>query len=105
VWAVGSDLADGSPVILHYDGSAWTRVPTPSSRRGQGALFAVTASSARRAWAVGARPHNAPLIERWNGTEWKLRRAGSMAGYLLAVTTVPGAPTVWAVGNQIERYC
>ncbi len=29
VWSVGGDMRDGSgPLVVHYDGAAWTRVPT-----------------------------------------------------------------------------
>jgi hypothetical protein len=101
IWAVGVDYTAG-PLIVHWNGVAWTQSPTPNHG---GTLFSVASSSPRRAWAVGVQRRYEPLIERWNGTEWKLRKAGSSLGALFAVTTVPGAPTIWAVGDQIERYC
>jgi len=37
VWAVGGDARDGSgPLVIHFDGEAWTRVPTGEA---QGALW------------------------------------------------------------------
>ena len=49
-WAVGSSGTE--TLILHWDGSAWTRVPSPA--RGTNAqLFSVAASSAGNMWAVG----------------------------------------------------
>src|SRR5579859_6198044 len=55
VWAVGNTLS--SPMrtlIVHWNGSAWTRVASPSPCATHDCtLNAVAASSARNAWAVG----------------------------------------------------
>ena len=49
-WAVGS--TGTGTLILHWDGSHWTRVPSPAPG-GSAELFAVAASSASNIWAVG----------------------------------------------------
>ena len=68
-WAVG-----GGPrtVILHWNGTAWKRVPSPSLA---GSLSSVAAISGGDAWAVGdtsTQPgRGAPLILHWNGKAWR----------------------------------
>ena len=56
VWAVG-EYFDGSiykTMIVHWDGSAWTQVPSPNlSGATQNVLKAVRGSSATNVWAVG----------------------------------------------------
>jgi len=49
-WAVGSSGTE--TLILHWDGSAWTRVPSPATGT-NAQLFSVAASSAGNMWAVG----------------------------------------------------
>jgi hypothetical protein len=51
-WAAGVNGCDGcadpKTVILRWNGTTWTRTPSPS-----GSLYGVTMTSARTAWAVG----------------------------------------------------
>lgn len=65
-WAVGFEgYVNGSPVgsvLMHWDGSAWNRLTSPTSRP----LYAVKMISATDGWAVGkvgARWH-------WDGSTW-----------------------------------
>ena len=53
-WAVGytSNGAGNQPLILHWNGTAWTRAASPSPGAG-GDLAAITASSPANTWAVG----------------------------------------------------
>jgi len=53
-WVVGytDNGATQTPVILHWNGAAWTRVASPSPGAG-GHLESITASSPASAWAVG----------------------------------------------------
>jgi hypothetical protein len=52
-WAVGSTVAQApKTVILHWNGTRWQRVPSPTPAGG-GLLAGVAATSARDAWAVG----------------------------------------------------
>ena len=76
VLAVGGG---GSPVtpktfVLHWTGSAWKRLPSPSP--GPSAeLFSVALSSSRNAWAVGCSGtlglKESTLILHWNGSSWQ----------------------------------
>lgn len=74
-WAVGETISHHSTetdtLILHWDGVAWTRVPSPANGR----LYGITAVSARNAWAVGdsylgGHGSNTSLILHWNGASW-----------------------------------
>jgi hypothetical protein len=83
-WAVGYYSAGSSDhehdLLLQWNGTAWTQVPTPQPgpSNGPGAqLESVSASSATNAWAVGSYsiksgqtgPYRT-LMLHWNGTAW-----------------------------------
>lgn len=74
-WAVGS--IGRRVLILHWNGTTWAtaRVPSPAGAT-LARLTSVTAVSPSIAWAVGQAdyPHHVTklLIERWDGTTWKL---------------------------------
>jgi hypothetical protein len=105
VWAVGYVSGLGGThrsLILHWDGTSWTRVPAP--RNGSfSVLSGVTAISANKVWAVGtfhftSFKHLAtqPFALRWNGKVWQ-KMPNIHAGSLLAVTGSQN--NIWAVGG------
>jgi hypothetical protein len=105
-WAVGyydSDVPAGeSSLILHWNGTRWTQVPSPDSGF-RTELDAVTATSAASAWAVGSSGTQAarPFIVRWNGTAWTQVNAPQLegtGGELLGVDAT-SAVNVWAAGD------
>ncbi len=111
IWAVGTYLTPDNPyrtLILHWDGTAWKQVPSPSpagtSSGDVNQLLAVTASSATSAWAVGdygARGSvTKTLVLHWNGTSW--RRVASpnpgSAGNMLRGVAASSA-SAWAAGT------
>ncbi len=80
VWAVGwtggDATTDGQQTLIeHWNGTAWTRVPSPNPADAGNFLHGVAATSPRR--RVGCRPqanytgHEDPLILHWNGTTWQ----------------------------------
>ena len=82
VWAVGyttdatTDLAQ--TLILHWDGSNWTRQMSPTPAGDNGLLLGVDALSANDVWAVGQSgngPGEVPLALHWDGTAWTQRRS------------------------------
>jgi hypothetical protein len=104
-WAVGSYdnpvTRTWRPLIEHWDGRAWTRVPSPDLAGG-GTLSAVAALSPASAWAVGTwslcTGHmQTTLIEHWNGRAWTTVPSPA-AGTLTAVTAV-SPDSAWAVGS------
>ena len=80
-WAVGSygigTLNATQTLILHWDGTAWTQVPSPNPGGTGGAnlLNAITALSPSSAWTAGRystslTTNGHTLVEYWNGTAW-----------------------------------
>ena len=102
-WAVGYNDSSGviSALILRWNGTAWTTVPSPSPADSY--LSAVAATSAGTAWAVGysGANTNAPtraLILRWNGTAWTtVPNPGPAGSWLFGVVVTPDG-AAWAVG-------
>ncbi|HSN73653.1 MAG TPA: hypothetical protein VL334_01025, partial [Anaerolineae bacterium] len=78
-WAVGEQT------MLHWDGAAWTRAPTPRC-----ALNAVAMVSATDGWAVG------DCILRWNDSAWD--PVFSPTWSALSSVALLSAQDGWAVG-------
>ena len=108
-WAVGDDAgASGThtkTLILHWNGSTWKPVasPNPGGTGKDNYLFAVAATSARDAWAVGeivASTGIQTLILHWNGSKWARVASPSpgTASELFAVSATSAA-NAWAVGE------
>lgn len=92
----------GQPLIEHWDGTAWQIVANPhitsssstnffDFNRSGGTLSSISVIGANDIWAVGSQPvitpptssanapggfivgmANGPLVEHWNGAEWKI---------------------------------
>ena len=107
VWAEGADVPVGGlgkTVIEHYDGAAWTVVPSPAPGSSS-SLAAVAVRSSTDAWAVGA--SSGPLAVHWDGTAWTQAPfpadpvpGCTSAEYLTGISDVPNSAAVFAVG-----YC
>lgn len=73
VWAVcRSNTAGGSTnalFVLHYDGSDWTRVPTPSVS-GNIVMDEIVARASDDVWVFGRVPFGAPLAFHFDGSTW-----------------------------------
>ena len=87
-------------MILHWNGTGWKRVPSPSIA---GSLSSVAAISGGDAWAVGdtsTQPgRGAPLILHWNGKAWKrVPSPNGGAGTVLDGVAATSAGDAWAVG-------
>jgi hypothetical protein len=110
IWAVGNYLPDANPTIVqtlavHYDGHAWTDVPTPNVGSGLNTLFGVDALTGGTAWAVGEAlgPDFLPrtLVEHFDGTRWTVVPSPTPGGngFLYGVTASSDRD-VWAVGTE-----
>jgi hypothetical protein len=98
--------ADPRTFIVHWNGTRWSRVPSPSP----GAfdfLQGVGATSTSNAWAVGTTHANGTedqtLILHWNGTAWTRVMSPDPGGTgrendLSGVATT-ASNTAWAVGS------
>jgi hypothetical protein len=111
VWAVGSaSRPDGSHRgwILHWNGSAWKEMATPTPAGADALLKDVVALSANNVWAVGRTEKGAlassqTLILHWNGTKWSVKASPSpgTSGQLDAITAL-SANDIWAVGAYTD---
>ena len=109
VSAVGGVAAGGTSnqtLTEHWDGTAWTVVPSPSGS-GQALLSAVAAAGPADVWAVGqAEPtaHYETLTEHWNGTAWSIVPSANSgtSGDTLGAVAVAGPSDVWAAGSYYD---
>ena len=110
-WAVGSWLNPASAttvaLIEHWDGSAWSTVPSPAVPGAPSlvSLAGVAALSPTNAWAVGSTVTDSvsqPLIEHWDGTSWTIIPSAGERPGLNALTAVAArtATDIWAVGYR-----
>jgi hypothetical protein len=112
-WAVGNFLGpndDDGQVMLaeHWNGSAWSQVPTPNIMRSDEKLNAVSAAAANDVWAVGSVnqtgfKHTDPLAAHWDGTSWTIvptpATTGGSKSILFGVANLGGG-NAWAVGRS-----
>jgi hypothetical protein len=106
VWAVGyrTNAAERQPLILHWDGSDWTRftIPNPPDQRGGATLTAVSASSASNAWAVGFYYDGTaqrPFDLHWDGLEWTPENGPtSVEDIVLKGVVATADASAWSVG-------
>ncbi|HUS14661.1 MAG TPA: S-layer homology domain-containing protein [Chloroflexia bacterium] len=106
VWAVGTidDAVYPNTLILHWNGSGWSQVASPSPGvQYVDTLTGVTALATNNAWAVGYNSFNGVLRNltlHWDGTAWSVvssPNVGAGANMLNAVAASSGSE-VWAVG-------
>jgi len=108
VWAVGSQSSGSSgsaTAIAHFNGTAWSTVPSPSPGTFNSLTGVTTSNAANDVWAVGSfTPAGSidpqTLTLNWNGSAWSVVASPDPAGSdaLNDVATNPGAAIVWAVG-------
>jgi hypothetical protein len=111
VWAVGATFPATvevfSTLIEHWNGTAWSVVPSPRLSSGSGILRAVAGDSPDDIWAVGTLlsgvtdTQESTLAEHWDGTAWQVvptpdpGRFGNALGSVVVVSP----DDVWAVGS------
>jgi hypothetical protein len=112
-WAVGNFRGandDDGLVMLteHWNGTAWTPVPTPNVVRFDEKLNAVSAASSTDVWAVGSTnktgfAHTDPLSAHYDGRSWTIvptpATTGGSKSILFGVANLGGG-NVWAVGRS-----
>ena len=95
IWAVGT--GPGAGAIGHFDGRAWTLVPTSGKLL---ALNAVWGSAANDVWAVGG----AGEVQHYDGTSWARVNSGLTVN--LWAVWGSSAQDVWVAGENgyIRRW-
>jgi hypothetical protein len=122
VWAVGdqSDGHTGHTLIVHWDGSRWTVVPSPNGRRSDrpghaySGLQSINGTSPDDMSAVGATTQVAPdgqattLILHWDGHTWSrvpspnADPTANTSSMLFSVSAATST-NAWAVGSWNTR--
>jgi len=110
VWAVGSSNPPGAPdqtLVEHWDGAAWSIVPSPDPGNAGNILQGVAALGPTDVWAVGAAQTTATFYQRpmaihWNGAKWAAMSLPEPTGctghsYLTAVSAITHGDA-WATG-------
>jgi len=108
VWAVGIHrVAPGirANLIEHWNGSAWSMVPSPNKGTGDNALGSIIALSPNSAFASGG--YNNPfqtLAEKWNGVKWKIAQTPNVNpnSNVFNATAGVSASDVWALGDYFN---
>src|SRR5436190_4216346 len=87
----------GLPLFEHWDGRAWTVIPSPDVGGGQ--IRGLPAVASNDVWAVGDLTSDNTLVEHWNGSSWRRVQApyGNSLGALYGVSA-RSANDVWAAG-------
>ncbi len=114
VWAVGTfdtdTSQDGQTLIIHWDGSTWSQVPSPSPSLEGSQLTSLSFASAGRGWAVGdycsisssecaVNTWNT-LILAWNGQSWSQVPSPDPGGFnQFYAVSAAGKSSPWAVGT------
>jgi hypothetical protein len=113
-WAVGNFLGSGDDdgqVMLteHWNGAAWSQVPTPNVVRFDEKLLAVSPAAPDDVWAVGSANRTSfattdPLAAHWDGKSWNIvptpaAGTGSAKAILAGVANL-SAKDAWAVGRS-----
>jgi hypothetical protein len=80
-WAVGSDALNKNRTTTyaaHWDGTAWTTVPTPNASHLLDVFAGISGSASDDVWAVGDTLQSlspttiTTLTEHWDGTSWTI---------------------------------
>ncbi|MDQ5824581.1 MAG: S-layer homology domain-containing protein [Chloroflexota bacterium] len=106
VWAAGTAYAGArnETLIIHWDGTQWSRVASPNQGTHDNYLNEITAVSATDLWAVGRYEFEdgdyLPLTLHWNGTQWSTVDSPIPGdeGMLFSVDAA-SANDVWALGT------
>ena len=121
-WAVGHYDASTSgayptlaqTLVQHWNGSAWSIVPSPNTLPVEENLFtSVTCTSGSNCWAVGYRFVNTftgliyqTLTARWNGSSWSIvpspNSSPTQQNFLFGVTC-DSPSDCWAVGFYLNQ--
>ncbi|MCU1428399.1 MAG: hypothetical protein JWL83_2399 [Actinomycetia bacterium] len=103
-FAVGN--SDRTTLVEHWDGAAWSIVPSPNPNGVESTLYGVSCTSNTDCVAVGlskpyAPPAESTLIERWDGTSWTIVPSPDVTGAsqnVLSSVSCTSGTSCFAVG-------
>ena len=116
VWAVGftgPENDSSRTLVMHYDGTKWKTVPSPSVGSGASELNGVVALAPNDVWASGFSTPVAPpkqaatldLMEHWDGSSWSVVTSPNVgpksiyqSNRLEGITAV-ASNDIWAFGS------
>lgn len=120
VWAVGSftngfqEHFQGQTLTLHWDGSQWSIVKSPSPGKAGSELKSVTVVSAHDIWTVGLFSNSTqghtveePFFLHWDGSQWTVVESPGLGKNDISISDVTALSSndVWAVGYEIDSNC
>src|SRR4051812_26413215 len=102
-WIVGyytNQNNSSNPLARHWNGTAWTTVPTANLDFAEGdRLLDVDCVSTTDCWAVGQRSSNSTLVEHWDGSEWSIVASPNPSADVRLVRVACNSATdCWGVG-------
>jgi hypothetical protein len=102
VWAVGEghshDISSGVTMAEHWNGAAWSIVPTPNIGLKANALYAVEAVATDDVWAFGESDGHGAIAMHYNGTAWTIVPTPATGDSALQSAVALAANDIWAVG-------
>jgi hypothetical protein len=101
VWAVGTNFFGTEflkPILEHWNGNAWTIVPSPDPGSDFSELLGVAPLSWNDVWVVGWHGQST-LIEHWDGMSWSIVPSPAPGSFSALTDVAVLTPTdIWAVG-------
>jgi hypothetical protein len=102
VWAVGEgnshDISTGVSMAQHWNGTAWSVVPTPNVGLKANVLYAVEAIAMNDVWAFGEAEGRGAIAMHYDGTAWTLVSTPSPSDGALESAVALSPTDIWAVG-------
>jgi hypothetical protein len=102
VWAVGSwghTLGTFKFLIMHWDGSNWTQIPSPLTDM-NGEFEDIQAVSPNDIWAIGGYITGGSVYLHWNGSSWSTVPSPGSAGAIAALSS----NNVYTVGSNVANW-
>ena len=111
VWAVGERYFTDfeQTLVEHWDGRAWSLVPSPNVGSDWNFLYSVAAVDAHDVWAFGHHytpPEGTaePLIERWDGASWIIQPTPHYASdHFISAGITTSRNSGWALGAALQE--
>ncbi len=106
VWAVGEETT--TTLVEKWNGTTWSIIPSASRTGSSNYLTSVVSVSSKTLWAAGysissSNAQYATLMEKWNGTAWKIVASPTPSStsnlYISGIAAISSS-SVWAVGGD-----